>query len=95
MNFNLFDTVKLKEAISLPEGAIAVAGTTGAIVEIINQGETYLVELFGDWVKYDDQNDLISATRDDPNAFIETIGVETAYPHQLTLVKPAEETVGI
>lgn len=95
MKFNLFDTVKLKEPIPLTEGGTAAIDTTGTIVEIFNNGEAYLVELFGDWVKYDEQDNLISADRDDPNAFIETIGVETVYPHQLSFIKPAEETIGI
>lgn len=95
MKFNSFDTVKLKEPISLTEGGTAEIDTTGTIVEIFNNGEAYLVELFGDWVKYDEQDNLISADRDDPTAFVETIGVETVYPHQLSLVKPAEETIGV
>lgn len=46
-------------------------------------------------MKYDEQDNLVSADRDDPDAFIETIGVETVYPQQLSFVKPAEETIGI
>jgi hypothetical protein len=100
MKFDLFDTVKLKEAISLTGGPansdqdVASEGTLGVIVEVYNQGEAYEVELFGGWVKYDEQ-DLIPATREDPDSFTETIGVETLYPHQIHLVKPAHETVGI
>jgi hypothetical protein len=33
------------------DGEIAPAGTPGAIVEIFKDGEAYLVELFGVWVK--------------------------------------------
>lgn len=101
MKFDLFDTVKLKEAISLTGGsansdqATASEGTVGVIVEVYNQGEAYEVELFGGWIKYDDHQDLIPATREDSDSFVETIGVETLYPHQIHLAKPARETVGI
>ena len=33
--------------------------------------------------------------REDPDSFIKTIGVETVSPEQLSLVKPAKETVGV
>lgn len=47
MPLNLFDTVRLTEAIPLIDGGIAEVGTVGAIVEVFNEGEAYLVELFG------------------------------------------------
>lgn len=68
-------------------------GTVGAIIEVFNDGEVYMVELFGGWVKYDEQENFVPASRDEKNAFMETIGVETVYPQQLKLVKPARETV--
>lgn len=101
--FQLFDAVKLKEPIPIsdpswsnapPEGNTAPEGTPGAIVEVFNNGEAYIVELFGSWVKYDEQGDFISASRSDVESFMETIAVETVYPHQLRLVKPARETMG-
>ncbi|MEB3359747.1 MAG: hypothetical protein VKK04_23680 [Synechococcales bacterium] len=95
MKFNLFDTVKLRERITLDDSHFFPEATIGTIVEILNDGEAYLVELFGDWVKYDQDENLVTATRDDPDAFLESVGVETIYPHQLRLVKPARETVGI
>lgn len=95
MTFNLFDTVRLKEDIDLGEGVHASAGTLGAIVEVLNQGEAYLVECFGDWVKSDAEGNFEPANRDDPDAFVETLGVETVHPHQLQLVKLAEESVGV
>lgn len=93
--FNLFDTVKLKEAIPLIEGGTAPEETIGAIVEVFNDGEGYMVELFGGWVKYDDQENFVPSDREDPNSFMETIGLETVSPQQLSLVKPAKETVGV
>ncbi|GAB4172218.1 MAG: hypothetical protein Fur006_00870 [Coleofasciculaceae cyanobacterium] len=93
--FNLFDTVKLKEAIPIIDGGTAPEGTIGAIVEIFNNGEAYMVELFGDWVKYDERENFVPSDREDPDSFIESIGVETVYPQQLSLVKPAKETVGV
>lgn len=82
--FQLFDTVELKEAIALSGDfsnasmprEVAPIGTIGAIVEIFKDGEAYLVEWFGDWV-----------TDEELGEFRETIGVETAYPHQLRLVR--------
>jgi len=101
--FQLFDVVQLTEAIPLSEDFtnaatqpdVAPLGTHGAIVETFNDGEAYLVELFGGWAKVGAEADeLISAEPNDPQAFRETIGVETVYPHQLRLVKPARETMG-
>lgn len=93
--FQLFDSVKLREPLLLDTGDTAPIGSPGAIVEIFNNGEAYLVELFGSWVKAAVGNDFIPADRDDPDSFMATIGVETVYPHQIYLVKPARETVGI
>ena len=93
--FQLFDSVKLKEAIPLSEGGLAPEGTPGAIVEVFKNGEAYMVELFGGWVKAEIEGDFVPVDRDAPDAFMETIGVETVYPQQLRLVKPARETVGV
>jgi len=92
--FQLFDSVKLSEAIPLSDDGVAPAGTPGAVVEVLRDGEAYLVELFGDWVKLDAQGNFAPSDRDDSEAFMETLGVETVYPDQLRLVKPALETVG-
>lgn len=101
--FQLFDAVQLTEAIPLSgdfsnaaiQPDVAPAGTPGAIVEMLNDGEAYLVELFSHWTKVDlEADELISAESDDFQAFRETIGVETVYPHQLRLVKPASEMMG-
>lgn len=93
--FQLFDGVKLIEEIPLIDGGVASVGTVGAIVEVLNNGEAYIVELFGGWVKYDDGDNFIPATPDDPEAFRETIGVETLYTHQLILAVSARETMGV
>ncbi len=95
IKYNLFDSVRLKEAISLTDGGMAEAGTVGAIVEIFNEGEAYLVELFGGWVKYDESENFIPAASQGQNIFRETIGIETVYPQQLELVQPARETVSV
>lgn len=92
--FQLFDSVKLSEAIFLPNDEMAPPGTAGTVVEVLRDGEAYLVELFGDWVKLDAQENFVPSERDNPEAFMETLGVQTVYPHQLRLVKPASETVG-
>lgn len=93
--FNLFDTVKLKETIPIIDGSTAPEETIGAIVEIFNNGQAYMVELFGGWVKYDDRENFVPSDREDPDSFIESIGVETVYPQQLGLIKPAKSTVGV
>jgi hypothetical protein len=92
--FQLFDSVKLVEPITLADGKIAPEGIVGSIVEVFNDGEAFLVELFGNWVKYNEQGGFIPAALDDPEAFMETIGVETVYPHQLTLAASAREMMG-
>ena len=51
----------------------ASRGNGWAIVEVFNDGEAFLVKLFGNWVKYDSQGDFIVAEQDDPEAFMETI----------------------
>ncbi|MDF0555097.1 DUF2281 domain-containing protein [Kamptonema sp. UHCC 0994] len=93
--FQLFDGVKLAEEIPLTDGGVAQTGTVGAIVEILGDGKAYLVELFGDWVKYDENGDFMPATQDESGSFMETIGVETVYPHQLILTILARETMGV
>jgi hypothetical protein len=93
--FQLFDSVKLKEAIRLEDGGTAPAGTTGAIVEVFQDGEAYLVELFGRWVTSEVNSDFIESNPDEPESFMETIGIETVAPHQIHLVTPARETVGV
>jgi hypothetical protein len=93
--FQLFDGIKLTEEISLTDGGIAPIGTEGAIVEVLKDGEAYLVELFGDWVKYDEQENFVSATQAEKGSFMETIGVEIVYPHQLLLTVPAKETMKV
>ncbi|WP_449420626.1 DUF2281 domain-containing protein [Phormidium nigroviride] len=93
--FQLFDGVKLTEEISLTDGGVAHADTVGAIVEVLGEGKAYLVELFGNWVKYDENGDFMPATQNESGSFMETIGVETVYPHQLILTIPARETMGV
>lgn len=95
MQFQLFDSVKLTEEIPLTDGGTAAVGTVGAIVEVFNDGKAYMVELFGGWVKYDEQENFVPASQSEKGSFMETIGVETVYPQQLQLVKPASETVGV
>lgn len=93
MTFQLFDAVKLREAIALTDGGTAPEGTPGAIVEVFNDGEAYMVELFGIWVKYDSQENFVPAEREDSESFMETIGVETVYLQELQLVKPAQKQI--
>lgn len=91
--YQLFDSVKLREVITLADGQDVAAGTSGVVVELFADGEAYLVELFGDWVKVDRDGELIPASADDPEAFTETIGLATLSEQQLELLKPAQKTV--
>jgi hypothetical protein len=93
--FQLFDSIQLKEPIALEPNLIAPEGTPGEIVEIFNNGEAYMVELFGGWVKAAIGQDFVAADRIDPQAFMETIGVETVYPHQMDLVEAAHKPVNV
>lgn len=93
--FQLFDAIKLTEPVSLEEGGIAPEGCIGSIVEVLNDGEAYMVELFGDWVVDADDGDFVPSTREAADSFMETIGVETLSPLQIRLVTPARETVGV
>lgn len=92
--FQLFDSVKLEEKISLEDGRTAPEGCIGAIVEVFHNGEAYMVELFGEWVTLTDSGDFEASTRDVADSFMETIGIETIAPHQIRLVAPASKTVG-
>ncbi|MBW4481130.1 MAG: DUF2281 domain-containing protein [Tildeniella torsiva UHER 1998/13D] len=92
--FQLFDSVQTLDSVPLAEGGVAPAGTTGAIVEVFNGGEAFLIELFGQWVKYDNEGDFVPSTQDDPNAFMETLGVERVYPHQIALLAAARDVMG-
>jgi hypothetical protein len=87
---NLFDAVQLREPIPLDDGEIAPAGTPGAIVEIFKDGEAYLIELFGGWVKQAGQG-WIPSEHSDLQVFRQTIGVETVYPHQLHLISDSTQ----
>jgi hypothetical protein len=72
-----------------------VAGTPGVIVEVLGDGEAYMVELFGGWVKADVDGALVPADRTDPEAFMETLGLELLPPHPLRWVKSAVESGGV
>lgn len=93
--FQLFDAVELREEIPVEDGGTAPEGCPGAIVEVLNDGEAYMVELFGRWVTLSDNGDFANSTADTSDSFMETIGVETVTPHQIRLVVPASETVGV
>jgi hypothetical protein len=96
-DFNLLDQVQLTAVISLssdmgnalePPEATPV-GTTGTIVEVLEPGETFLVELFGDWVTLQEPTGLVQAQAETPGAFRETLGVEVVSADQMQLVAPS------
>jgi hypothetical protein len=92
--FELFDQVQLVEAIllngemsnALEQLEMAPVGTLGTIVEVLEPGEIFLVELFGDWVSLEDGIGLVRATRDNPTAFRETLGVEVVKAAQMNFL---------
>lgn len=95
IQYKLFDSVRLTQVIPLTDGGVAEAGTVGAIVEVLEEGEAYLVELFGGWVRYDELENFVPAVSQEQGTFRETIGVETVARKQLELVQPARETVSV
>ena len=93
--FQLFDAVKLRADIPLEDGGTAPEGCVGSIVEVFNDGESYMVELFGRWVVDTEDGDFVPSTREAVDSFMETIGIETLSPQQIRLVTPAREAVGV
>ncbi len=92
--FELFDQVQLTEAISLSGEmsnalellAVAPGGTMGTIVEVLEPGEAFLVELFGGWVSLEEGAGLVRSTPEHPTAFRETLGVEVMKAAQMKLL---------
>ena len=92
--FELFDQVQLVEAIALSgemNNALEPLETTpvstiGTIVEVLEPGEVFLVELFGDWVRLEEGVGLVRVSRDTPTAFRETLGVEIVKAAQMNLL---------
>lgn len=92
--FERFDQIQLVEAIplsgemsnALDPLEIAPVGTLGTIVEVLEPGEAFLVELFGDWVSMEDGVGLVRATPGNPTAFRETLGVEVVKAAQMNLL---------
>ncbi|MEL6555153.1 MAG: hypothetical protein AAFQ63_17065 [Cyanobacteria bacterium J06621_11] len=52
----------------------------GSIVEVLNDGEAYMVELFGGWVTDAEDGDFAPSTREAVDSFMETIGIEILSP---------------
>ncbi|MBW4484116.1 MAG: DUF2281 domain-containing protein [Tildeniella torsiva UHER 1998/13D] len=92
--FELFDQVQLAEAVALSGEMsnalepleVAPVGTIGTVVEVLEPGEAYLVELFGDWVSLEVGTGLVRSTHDRSTAFRETLGVEVVKTSQITLL---------
>jgi len=98
--FHELDQVQLREAIplsgdmskALTPTETAPAGTVGTIVEVLDPGQAFLVELFGDWVKLQDPDGLCRAEAQEEGAFRETLGVEVVYPQQMALLSRRRDT---
>ena len=96
-HFNLLDQVRLLEPIALVSGlgnaltakSEAPTGTTGTIVEVLEPGQVFLVELFGDWIKLEGAEGLRRAQASEEGAFKETLGVEVVRAQQMMLLKPS------
>ena len=95
--FNLLDQVQLTAAIplysdmgnALEAAPAAPIGTPGTIVEVLEPGQAFLVELFGDWVTWQESTGLVRADADTLGAFRETLGVEVVRADQMQLVAHA------
>ncbi|MGB7416324.1 MAG: hypothetical protein WA902_19125 [Thermosynechococcaceae cyanobacterium] len=93
--FQLLDQVQLLEPITLSgdfDNALepkdtAPIGAVGTVVEVLEPGQAFLVELFGDWVKLQESEGLCRATAKDEGAFRETLGVEVVRPQQMLLLQ--------
>lgn len=94
-SFKLFDLVQLLEPISihgdftnaLEQYTTVPEGTTGKIVEVLEEDQAYLVELWGHWIRCQDNQRLEQAKPDFQDKFRETLGVEIIYAHQLKIVE--------
>lgn len=94
-DYQLFDSVVLREAVPLADGRTAPAGTPGAIVEVLAGGDAFAVELFGGWVTPASDDSLRDAAHGAPGAFVQTLGVEIVGPDQMRRVRPATDAVGV
>jgi len=56
--FHLFDAIRLKTPVVDLNKKLIPADTPGTVVDILGDDEAYLVELFGEWVKYDLNGDM-------------------------------------
>jgi Protein of unknown function (DUF2281)/Domain of unknown function (DUF4926) len=98
-SFKLFDVVELLEPISihgdftnaLEQYTTVPPGTSGTIVEVLEENQAYLVELWGNWIICQDNQRLEQATPDSQSKFRETLGVEVIYAHQLERVEPSHQ----
>ncbi|MGA1409267.1 MAG: DUF2281 domain-containing protein [Prochlorotrichaceae cyanobacterium] len=98
-SFKLFDLVELSEPISingdftnsLEQYTMIPAGTTGTIVEVLEEDQAYLVELWGNWIRCQDNQKLEQAKFDSHNKFRETLGVEVIYAYQLKIVEKTHQ----
>lgn len=92
--FQLFDAVKLTQPVLLDDNTLAPLGSPGAIVGVLGEDDAYLVEVFGPWVRRDEQENTVPARPDEEGAFQRTLDVVTLTDAEMSLVTPAGETVG-
>ena len=98
----MFDLVELSEPISihgdftnsLEQYTMIPAGTTGTIVEVLEEDQAYLVELWGNWIRCQDNQKLEQVKPDSQDKFRETLGVEVVYIHQLEIVEKPRQFRG-
>jgi len=92
--FQLFDAVKLTQPVQLEDGSLIPADTPGAVVEVLGDGDAYLVELFGPWVRRNALGETVPASADAAGAFQRTLDVVTIGAAEMALVLPAMQSVG-
>jgi len=92
--FQLFDAIKLTHSVVLDDGSLAPIETPGAVVEVLDEGNGYLVELFGGWVRRDALGSTVRALPEEKGAFQQTLDVVMLTAAEMALVLPAMQSVG-
>ncbi len=92
--FNLFDAVTLTKAVVLSNGTEAPAGSVAAIVEALDDGQAYLVEVFDQWIALDESGRALSSHPSAQNGYQTSLGVAFVKQEEIELLYPAEETMG-
>lgn len=92
--FNLFDAVTLTKAVVLSNGTEAPAGSVAAIVEALDEGQSYLVEVFDQCIALDESGRALSSHPSAQQDYQTSLGVALVKGDEIELLYPAQETMG-